>query len=544
MDKSNNQEPEYGYQNGYGAGAPQNAPADSTPPPTYGYQNGYGSSQNNQSSDQPGASVFSNALNQAKVGVGQVASQPDLQPFKGVNPFSKPQGGPVDQVLGSMRQVANLPLRFSQTLGAASQPVSEWTAGKLGEAGVNPYVSAGAGMLAGAAVDPRSWVPISGEIPKSAGSAELPVMQPGATTGEPHALFAYNDNFGPDGAERSLYNVFGDKEHPVIKQTGHGSSITKADLDKAGIPVVGRQPNSLKYQPLDELSAPSAPDQGFLAQRGGVSLEHSNELPLKVAQGREARTGVPARQYQALYKDPGAIFAGGKIDEAGANIGKAKAAAGIDPGVTSDLSSLTPENIDRINPTKAAKMDDINSVLGKITNNQLPSPQEAQNALDSVNSIMSQPSVQNNRDVFRQWAAVKSHINESLQNVAPDVRAANQGYAKQKLGEAFSPMNAVNKSGTPSKLGMMATKLPGVVGGAVGSMVHGLPPGMGAIGGYKAGQFLDQLYHSPFAGGVQTAAGSVANRAVDPLLEALEKMGTSAPAQALVARYLEQRKNQ
>lgn len=372
---------------------------------------------------------------QIQAGVQQAASSPDVQPFpnRGINPFTKPEGGPVQQVLGSMRQMASLPLRYSATLGQASQPVSEFTAEKLGGAGVNPYVSAGAGMIAGVAADPRSWTPI-----------------------------------------------------------------------------------------------------------GGVSAEHPNELSENIAQAREARTGVKARDFQRLYKDPGAIFAGGKVEQAGQQIGAAKEAVGINPGVTNDLSTLTPENIERINPTRTMKLDDVNSVLSKVMNGQVPTPQEAQNALDSVNSILSQPSVQNNRDVFRQWSAIKTHINDALGQAAPAVRTANQAYAREKLGQTFAPMSAVNKGGTPSKLAMLAQQIPGAVGGAVGGAIAG--PG-GAAVGYEGGKMLSGVYHAPFIAGLQTAAGSAINKTIDPVIEALQKAGTSPQVQAFVARYL-QGKNQ
>jgi hypothetical protein len=107
-------------------------------------------------------------------------------------------------------------------------------------------------------------------VPKA---TELPVMQPGSKTGDPHALFSYNDKFGPGGADRSLYNVFGDPEHPAVKQTGFGSSVTKADLDKAGIPVVGREPRSVgKWDPIEE---PKLVDMGTK----GPTPEPASRIP-------------------------------------------------------------------------------------------------------------------------------------------------------------------------------------------------------------------------------------------------------------------------
>lgn len=79
--------------------------------------------------------------------------------------------------------------------------------------------------------------------------SELPVMQPGSRTGDPHALFAYNDNFGPNGSTRAIYNVYGDPAHPAIQARGWGSSVSAQDLQKAGIPIIGRQPNAVGVSP-------------------------------------------------------------------------------------------------------------------------------------------------------------------------------------------------------------------------------------------------------------------------------------------------------
>lgn len=69
----------------------------------------------------------------------------------------------------------------------------------------------------------------------------LPAIAKGSKVGGPHALFAYNDNFGPDMTKRAIYNVFGDPAHPAIQKAGWGSSVPIEMLRKFGIPVVGRQ---------------------------------------------------------------------------------------------------------------------------------------------------------------------------------------------------------------------------------------------------------------------------------------------------------------
>lgn len=89
---------------------------------------------------------------------------------------------------------------------------------------------------------------------------DLPPTMPGAKTGPPHALFAYNDNFGPDGAKRSVYNVFGDPTHTAIQARGWGSSVTEADLKSAGIPITGQQPGAVeKFGNPIEMGPPADP---------------------------------------------------------------------------------------------------------------------------------------------------------------------------------------------------------------------------------------------------------------------------------------------
>lgn len=69
----------------------------------------------------------------------------------------------------------------------------------------------------------------------------LPGIAKGAKTGDPHALFAYEDMFGPGMTKRSIYNIFGDPSHPVIQKAGWGSSLPAEALKKFGIPITGKQ---------------------------------------------------------------------------------------------------------------------------------------------------------------------------------------------------------------------------------------------------------------------------------------------------------------
>lgn len=136
--------------------------------------------------------------------------------------------------------------------------------------------------------------------PETGAASELPVVQPGAKTGEPHALFAYNDDFGPGGAKRSLYNVFGDPEHPVIKARGWGSSVSAEDAKAAGIPITGRQPNSGAHQPIE--SSAQAP----------ANFEAPNLFEQKGGKGLNAIAGIRGKTVELMTRpgeNPGTVGA-------------------------------------------------------------------------------------------------------------------------------------------------------------------------------------------------------------------------------------------
>lgn len=97
--------------------------------------------------------------------------------------------------------------------------------------------------LIGRAVPALQGLGESGAIfPEGTSPDALPVMARGAKTGDPHALFAYHDNFGPGMSKRALYNVFGDPSQEAVKGAGWGSSVTEDVLKKFGIPIVGKEP--------------------------------------------------------------------------------------------------------------------------------------------------------------------------------------------------------------------------------------------------------------------------------------------------------------
>lgn len=78
-------------------------------------------------------------------------------------------------------------------------------------------------------------------FPENTAADALPSVASGSKTGDPHALFAYEDMFGPGMTKRKIFNVFGDPAHPVFQKTGWGSSLPLEDLKQYGIPIIGKQ---------------------------------------------------------------------------------------------------------------------------------------------------------------------------------------------------------------------------------------------------------------------------------------------------------------
>lgn len=226
--------------------------------------------------------------------------------------------------------------------------------------------------------------------------SNLPVVESGSKTGQPHAVYAYTDDFGPGGTKRAVYNVYGDPQHPAIKQRGFGSSVPKEELDKLGIPVVGRQAGSDKYLAV--------------------------------------------------------------------------------------------------------------------------SPDEASNALDGINQRLSkiERSEGAGSKSFQQWSAIKSHFQDMLEQVAPEVKAANKDFSRVALRDKFMQPFPVNQSGTFSKINAAGFIPLAATGGAV----------MGGGVGGAIGAGLAVAGRSPFVAGLGTAARGLIDKAVDPALSRSVNVGS------------------
>lgn len=243
----------------------------------------------------------------AEHAMGTIGARPEMQPFNSLKP-DIPKGSPLEQVTGSMKEVAEFPMRLSATLQEPQVMMQNATKEQLIKKGVNPYLATFGGMAAGVLADPINMMAaaevgaagisgfsksrqalkmamleedgmraksiaqnMTGTPPPTPPPAatKLPVMKHGATTGDVHALFAYNENFGAGFPPESKYQVWGDKNNPVFtsKKLVHGSQATFDQLKEAGVPIVGRTERSVgQWEPLDPIGEgaprPGAPASG------------------------------------------------------------------------------------------------------------------------------------------------------------------------------------------------------------------------------------------------------------------------------------------
>ena len=108
---------EFHFQDGYGTGNTDSTP-DTSSSGQFHFQSGYGSNSTSPSSA-PG-------LMQS---IKDVQSRPELQPINSLVP-TPPTGNPLQQVLGSMKQVASFPLRMGATVNqipeAGGEGLAAW----------------------------------------------------------------------------------------------------------------------------------------------------------------------------------------------------------------------------------------------------------------------------------------------------------------------------------------------------------------------------------------------------------------------------------
>lgn len=236
---------------------------------------------------------------------------PSLQDIKNTGQFLKVGGQAAFQAAKDVGSAAFAPIQsFTGTPMAETDIGQKFRERPISTAMNVASVAPVAGFLRGRVRPSVSEMP-----------AELPILEPGAKTGNPHALFAYNDNFGPGGASRAMYNVFGDPSHPGIKKSGWGSSLPREEVDASGIPITGREPRARGMEPAGSgQAAAGAKPLNFLQRLG--------------TKGVNSQAGISPETVQSLTRS------GINPAEVGASIGKRL----VDENIIGQSSSETFAN--------------------------------------------------------------------------------------------------------------------------------------------------------------------------------------------------------
>lgn len=251
---------------------------------------------------------------------------------------------------------------------------------------------------------------------------------------------------------------------------------------------------------------------------------------------KQMRTGVEASSFERLRRDPTAFFNPASRKEAGAAIGAAKQQAGVNMGVTDDISSLTKENLGKARNPMAAASKAQDAIADKISTTLESNPglapseairssgitaDEAATALDGINKRLAklERSEGAGSPSFQKWTAIKSHIQTVLDEVAPNVRAANSEFSRIALRDKFMEPMPVNQSGTMSKISTFGFTPAGAGVGAVAGGPVGAVIGAAAV----------QAARSPFLAGLGTATRGLIDKITDPALTATARGLSNRP---------------
>lgn len=266
------------------------------------------------------------------------------------------------------------------------------------------------------------------------------------------------------------------------------------------------------------------------------ALKPAKGTPSISARIKQMRTGVEAKAFDQLRRDPGAFINRTPRDVAGKAIGRAKEEAGVNLGVTGDIKSLTPENLSLArNPVGVASRaqdkiaSDLETAVELLGPNASPkeiiglakiTPDDASKALDGINIKLNrlERSEGAGGKNFQKWSTVKSHVQSILDEVAPGVREANKDFSRVALRDKLMQPFPMNQNTAFSKINAFGFA-PAI--GIAGATMGGGGVGLGAMAAAQA-------VRSPFVAGLGTAIRGGLDKAIDPLLSRTSRMAPGA----------------
>lgn len=251
----------------------------------------------------------------------QIGSQESLQPYQSATEpltslFPKADGNPLSQAVNSVKALLELPTRFSQTLGKASEPVTDKTVEYLGMKGVPGPLAAALGMVAGAVSDPRNFVMGGKDLepsPLKVGNVGGPAteqtvdqfgkygMQATPAQASGNKLLGYAEAF------LNRYPYSSDKFNDFYtKQLSDADNIRSSLLSKVGDNTATKTVSDMMKKQISEYLKTASPEDAAVLQDKFGDLESYMKKPVagQFGQGMLAQASKIARdKADVMYSD-------------------------------------------------------------------------------------------------------------------------------------------------------------------------------------------------------------------------------------------------
>lgn len=257
---------------------------------------------------------------------------------------------------------------------------------------------------------------------------------------------------------------------------------------------------------------PGVPKVVDLAKRAGSSVGGG------LARLGEAASGVPKREIERLFKSPGQVFRLGSKEKAGEAIGKAKALAGVNPGVTDDIATMTADNVSKATNVSGTGAKALEDIAIANSNKALPSVEKIGDALKHIDKEI-KTGLRAGTDTS-ELQNIQKHLNSLLEEAAPSVQSARKNFAPLALRDRFLQLLPKNKDGSLSKANLFY----------LNSLFGGIGYAAGGNKGAAEGIGLGMLARAPLTTGLATVgAGGLNAIAQNPqarqvLLQVLQRL--------------------
>lgn len=254
---------------------------------------------------------------------------------------------------------------------------------------------------------------------------------------------------------------------------------------------------------------PGVPKVLDLAKRSGGQVAEG------FARLGEAASGVKKQDIKQLFNKPGSLFKTGSRGAAGEAIGDAKLLAGVNPGVTEDIGSLTAKNLEQAINVDDTGKEALKSIAKTIEESKkigisdpvkdVLTPEKVGDALKYIDKRI-KVAIRSGED-SSEFQNIQRHLNTLLEEVAPNVQGARKEFAPLALRDKFLSIFPRNKDGTISKANIFYLNS---LLGSLGFSAGGVPGGAAGIAG-------GLISRAPITTGLLTSAAGGATKALNVL---------------------------